>query len=154
MKKAGRLLLVLFLMFSLNACDTWDDWFDDDDDDDTTTADTVTPAADTDTPASVDTTDVTSAGNLNYDHYNPSAWKGRGSAVVLCSNSPSMIACDIDGHPLPKHGSYDQGRAVWTAFNDKGLSGTLSCTTASGNTYTTTVSGSGLQWGSCSGNNQ
>jgi len=36
MKKAVRLLLILFLALSLNGCDTWDDWFGDDDDDDET----------------------------------------------------------------------------------------------------------------------
>lgn len=153
MKKAGRLLLVLFLMFSLNACDSVSDWFDDDDDDDSTDYVDYTNYTTDDTPAAVDTTDVTSSGSLNYDHYNPDAWDGKGSAVVLCSNSPSMVACDIEGTPLPKHGSYDQGRAVWTAFNNDNLGGTLSCTTASGNTYTTTVSTHGLQWGSCSGTN-
>jgi hypothetical protein len=28
MKKVGRILLVLFLVLSLNGCDSWDDWFD------------------------------------------------------------------------------------------------------------------------------
>ncbi len=66
MKKAVKLLLILFLALSLNGCDTWDDWFGDDDDDDddvvttTTTTTTDTAAAKT-TTASSDTASTTAA---------------------------------------------------------------------------------------------
>lgn len=148
MKKAGRLLLVLFLLLSLNGCDTWDDWFDDDDDDDTTVEETTTT---TDTTATTDTTTTTKksdGGNLKFSHYNPGAWHGKGSAIVLCTNSPKMNGCKIDGTSLTQHGSLDKNRVVWTAYSTKGLSGKVKC--FSGDTkYTTEVSGSSLQFGSC-----
>lgn len=151
MKKVGRLFLVLFLLFSITGCDTWDDWFNDDDDDEdeeiTQTLDTSSDTDDTDDTD--DDTDTTEKSTLRYSHYNPSAWKGRGSALVLCSNSPSMSSCSVGGTSLAKHGSLDKGRVVWTVWNSKGLSGRVKC--FSGDTkYTATVSGSGLQFGSCS----
>ena len=152
MKKAVRLFLVLCFVLSLNGCDDWDDWFNNDDDSDSTNqTDTVTLNDDTSDDASDDTAsddEVTDSETLRYDHYNPAAWHGKGSAIVLCSNSPTMDSCDIDGTSLVQHGSLDRGRVVFTSYNKKGLSGTVTCTDGS-TTYTTEVSGSGMQDGSC-----
>lgn len=146
MKKAGRLLLVLLLLSGLSACDTWDDWFDDDDDDDTTDISTTT--TDTTTTTTTAKSDTSDNADLKYSHYNPAAWHGAGSAIVLCSNSPKMIACEIEGQNLVQHGSYDKGRQVFTSYYDRGLSGTITCSTGSAS-YSTDVSGGGLQFGSC-----
>jgi len=72
MKKAVRLLLVLFLVLSLNGCDEWDDWFGDDDDDDTTvtTTDTTTDTTTvTDTTADDTTDDTTESSGTEYATY-------------------------------------------------------------------------------------
>lgn len=69
MKKAVRLLLILFLALSLNGCDTWDDWFGDDDDDDdevtvaveSTAAKTTSSATTASTASSDDSTTAVAA---------------------------------------------------------------------------------------------
>lgn len=160
MKNVFGLFLVLLLVLCLNGCDEWDDWFGDDDDDtettSTATTDTTsdsTSATTTDTTndsTSATTTDNTQskAKNLRYSHYNPAAWHGAGSAIVLCTDSPTMDSCKIGGKALIQHGSRDKGRLVYTHYTKKGLSGTITCSKGS-KRYSTKVSGSGLQWGSC-----
>lgn len=83
-----------------------------------------------------------------YDHYNPAAWHGRGSALVLCSNAPVMDRCEINGHRLTLHGSRDKGRLVYTDYYKSGLGGTIICTRGN-DSWAYSVSSRGLQYGSC-----
>lgn len=87
---------------------------------------------------------------MKQHHYNPESWHGKGSAVVLCPGEPKMDSCDIEGDNLKLWPQMDKGRYLYTAFNTKGLSGTLSCTRGN-KVYTMEVKGSGMQYGNCSG---
>lgn len=84
-----------------------------------------------------------------FDHYNPLAWKGRGSALVLCYGSPRMDSCSIEGRPMALHGSTDHGRYVWTVYNKTRLGGTIVCKNGQ-ESYAYEVSGyGGMQYGNC-----
>lgn len=85
---------------------------------------------------------------LNHHHYNPAAWKGSGSAVVLCPGAKKMDSCRIGNTKLVEHSRQDKGRYVYTDYKKKGLKGTLSCV-RNGITYQTTVKANKLQYGQC-----
>ena len=82
-----------------------------------------------------------------FDHYNPQAWHGEGSALVLCSGS-HMSSCSIEGKQMSMHGSLDRGREVWTLYHRSGLGGTIICENGS-KSFAYEVSGRGVQYGSC-----
>lgn len=86
-------------------------------------------------------------GTLNFHHYNPAAWKGMGSALVLCSGVRAD-SCYIDGSKAQKHSALDKGREVWTLYTTPGVAGTITVK-IDGKTFTAKVKGSGLQFGNC-----
>ena len=88
--------------------------------------------------------------NPGWHHYNPTAWHGKGSAIVFCNDSPDYASCTIGGHTLKYHG-LDKGRQVWTDHNTTHLGGTVKCTGKNGQSFSTSVSGSGssIIYGGC-----
>lgn len=88
--------------------------------------------------------------SVYFDHYNPDAWHGRGVAMVMCWGEPTKLSCDINGIPMTMHGATDKGRDVWTIYNSKGLSGTITCTAKDGSMTAYNVSAGSPQFGNCS----
>lgn len=91
--------------------------------------------------------DLTESGSKPYHHYNPKAWHGAGSAIVLCPGK-SVESVSIDGRELTKHGSPDKGREVWTDYHHPGLHGEV-IMRAGSRVWKFSVRSEGLQHGDC-----
>lgn len=63
-------------------------------------------------------------GQRRFHHYNASAWKDRGVAVILCPGDRATKAT-IGGEGLVRHGNLDKGREAWADYNTRGLIGEL-----------------------------
>ena len=85
---------------------------------------------------------------LKVHHYNPAAWKGLGSAVVLCEGVAAMDECKIEGKRMVQHGAMDKNRYLYTVYRTPGLGGTITCERGN-KVFTYKVKSSGLQFGSC-----
>ncbi len=85
-----------------------------------------------------------------FHHYNPQAWHGTGSAIVMCEGwSNGMKWCKINGRVMTRHGSQDLGREIWSIYGETGIGGTVQCS-RNNQTFEYQVSGGGgIQYGSC-----
>ena len=105
-------------------------------------------------------------GSSCFDHYNPSAWSGKGLAMVFCRDNSDaaqgsfLSQCELRKHNgaklqgLTRHGSLDNGRLVYTDYNTLGAKFSFAvdivCKTKAGATVTFPLaSGAKSAYGCC-----
>ena len=90
--------------------------------------------------------------SIDYHHYNPQAWHGVGVAIVLCPGSVAT-SCSIlrssGERPMGEHGSYDEGRQVWSIRGETGYGGKITCNFPSGPKTFSVNGGNDMTWGTC-----
>ncbi len=154
MKRIFSVVMVLLLAGMLNGCDDWDDLVDsvggsgDDDSAAGINIDTSKNDKKEDTTTSSASSTGDSTSSQKFHHYNPRAFWGKGVAIVFCPNQAQFESCTLNDTAMTLHGNQDEHRDVWKILGKTGTAGTVVCTKG-GSSYSFTVSGSKMHYGSC-----
>ena len=118
----------------------------DDSSDDSGTTDETAATEETDEDSDTETEDAVTS--EKYHHYNPSAFWGKGVAIVLCPFEARMDSCELNNVDMTLHGCQDMNRDVWRLDGRTEISGTIICT-KDDKAYKYEVDGSAMHYGEC-----
>jgi len=86
--------------------------------------------------------------NLQYSHWNPSAWTNKGVALIHGLDEPDLLWVKINNEFLALHGNRDKGRQVWANYKSKANNyGTITAQDTNGVKYKISVHNNGVNRG-------